>query len=51
MPARNISRDKIGIKAGFRMSIVIRIRGSQSEGDHDQWLQIAKNRLRFWVEP
>jgi len=36
MPARNISRDKIGIKAGLRVSIVIRIRGSQSEGDHDQ---------------
>jgi len=51
MPARNISRDKIGIKAGFRMNVAIPFRGSQSEGDHDQWLQIAKNRLRFWVEP
>ena len=42
MPARNISRDKIGIKAGFRMSVVIRICGSQSEDDFDLWLQIAK---------
>jgi hypothetical protein len=47
MPARNISRDKIGLKAGFRMGVVILFHGSQSEGDYDQWLQIAKNRLRF----